>query len=507
MSDDLIAIIGCCVLGLVAHGARRQTWLEWVLRVTYCLFLFGEVINILSDPQSLYETPWSFGVLIGCTVGTALLLFKPGRQLYSLLFTVLNQIIGGRVFLAMLGKLEASVLVTPLRAKYVLPPSSAPGSGFPLPAPSIYPIPAPGAVQGSASAFDGVNPVSEPKVDAVLSTTTEDSSTNAGSESASDLAAAESLNTDTVLESAQSLPAEPVESAATQDEPLAVESAPDAEQLGTTATSGSEQPNAPDSGTSQASANPAPAASVMQKVSFFQSFFAERIFVAESIPHMNALWIYITCLAFLLTHMEIAGFQMPSIMIPTPVTMDQLFSYNFLGLVLLAIFGCGIFVSRSPLEVLRRLGLVKPSFTNILIGVGGIFVTFTYDWLWSFYTHGQEGMGYADKLSHYNEGTFTGAGASPGAAMMIATATGFCAGVGEETLIRGALQPVFGIIPSAFMHGVLHGQFAHAPLLILQVFGWSMIMGIIRRYTNTTTTIITHLGFNLLSTFLFAFNP
>jgi hypothetical protein len=133
-------------------------------------------------------------------------------------------------------------------------------------------------------------------------------------------------------------------------------------------------------------------------------------------------------------------------------------------------------------------------------------MTFAYDWLWSYYTHGQEGLGYADKLSHYNEGTFVG-GASAGAAAGVASATGICAGFGEEILIRGALQPVFGIIPAAFMHGVLHGQFAHAPLLIVQVFGWSALMGIIRRYTNTTTTIITHVGFNFVSTFIIAFNP
>ena len=79
--------------------------------------------------------------------------------------------------------------------------------------------------------------------------------------------------------------------------------------------------------------------------------------------------------------------------------------------------------------------------------------------------------------------------------------------MGEETLIRGALQPVLGIIPAALLHGVLHGQFAHAPLFILQVAGWSIVMGVIKKYTNTTTTIIGHAGFNLVTVFLFSFNP
>jgi membrane protease YdiL (CAAX protease family) len=124
--------------------------------------------------------------------------------------------------------------------------------------------------------------------------------------------------------------------------------------------------------------------------------------------------------------------------------------------------------------------------------------------LWSMYT-GTPQAGLGSKLSTYNAGTFQAGGA--GSAAILALATGICAGIGEETLIRGALQPVFGIFPAAFLHGALHGQFQHAPLLILQVAGWSTMMGIVRKYTNTTTTIITHATFNFLTTFLFAFNP
>lgn len=386
MSDDLISIIGCCIIGMLAHAAHKHHWLEWVLRVTYGLFLFGEIINLVAEPQSVVESPWTYTIMFGTTLTTGILLFKPGRKMLSLFFTCVNQIVAGRLFLACLGKLEGPLPISP----------------------------------------------------------------------------AKTMNSDTAL-------------AVLQEQALAVAAEP------------AEVP-------------------VLQKLSIGQSLLAERIFVAESIPHMNALWIYVTCMAWLLTHTEPAGFQMPSIMIPTPVTLDQLFSYNFLGLVLLAFCGTGIFVSRKPLAVLRRLGLVKPTFTQVLIGVAGIFVTFAYDYVWSTYTHSQEGLGYADKLSHYNEGTFT-SGASPGPAFLVASATGLCAGLGEETLIRGALQPVFGIVPAAFMHGALHGQFAHAPLLIMQVFGWSMMMGILRRYTNTTTTIITHVGFNFLSTFIIAFNP
>ncbi len=411
MSDDLIAIIGCSILGLMAHGAKRHAWLEWVLRVTICLFLFGELISLLDNPAAMADSPWGYYILLGTVVSSGLLLIKPGRVLFSYLFTIVNQIIAGRFLVAAFGRLHESV------------PAPSPATG-----PLITPSESSPSTENSGS---------------------DSASSSAGSPANADAAASST---------ATAVPPAPV------------------------------------------------AAPLYNKVSFLRSFVAERIFVPESIPHMNGLWIYITTLAFLLTHMEITGFQMPSIMIPVPVTLDQLFSYNFLGLILLAVCGAGIFISRKPLEVLRRLGLVKPKLWQVGVGIAGIFMTFAYDWLWSYYTHGQEGLGYADKLSHYNEGTFVG-GASAGAAAGVASATGICAGFGEEILIRGALQPVFGIIPAAFMHGVLHGQFAHAPLLIVQVFGWSALMGIIRRYTNTTTTIITHVGFNFVSTFIIAFNP
>src|SRR5262249_19733470 len=130
--------------------------------------------------------------------------------------------------------------------------------------------------------------------------------------------------------------------------------------------------------------------------------------------------------------------------------------------------------------------------------------SFAYDYIWSLFTQ-QSGLG--GMLTGYNSGTFaTGSGAL-GGATMLALATGLCAGIGEETLVRGALQPVFGILPAALLHGLLHGQFTHAPIFIIQVAGWSALMGVIRRHTNTSTTIIGHVGYNFLLTFLFAFNP
>jgi membrane protease YdiL (CAAX protease family) len=233
-------------------------------------------------------------------------------------------------------------------------------------------------------------------------------------------------------------------------------------------------------------------------------WLVDRVFVPDSLPHLNGMWIYITVLGSLLANMNLENFAAPMIGIPFPVPLDSLFSYNFLGLILLAIAGCGIIVARRPGEVMTRLGLVKPKGWHIGVALLMVLVTFGYDLIWSYFT-GSTGVG--GKLSMYNAGTFAAAGGNPGPAAFLALATGICAGAGEEVLMRGALQPVFGIIPAAILHGTLHGQFQHAPILIVQVAGWSCLMGIVRRYTNTTTTLITHALFNFITTFLFAFNP
>ncbi len=246
--------------------------------------------------------------------------------------------------------------------------------------------------------------------------------------------------------------------------------------------------------------------SVTTWAAFKTAFNANRVFIPSSIPHMVGLFIYVQTMFYLLAAMTPkSDFGMPGMPIPLPLPLDQLFSYNGLGLVMLAFCGCGIFVTRQFKEVMRRLALVRPTGPQISLGIGLVLMSFLYDYLWSLYTHGMH-LGLDSKLSLYNGGTFTAAGGFTGA-LVLAIATAIFAGVGEETLIRGALQPIFGIVPAAILHGVLHAQFQHAPIFIVQVAGWSILMGIAKRYTNTTTTIMGHAGFNFVTTFLFAFNP
>lgn len=245
---------------------------------------------------------------------------------------------------------------------------------------------------------------------------------------------------------------------------------------------------------------------IKHHLNFFKSIMEHKIFAPKSIPHMVGIFIYISTFGMLLQAINPANFQLPAIPLPIPISIIQLFSYNGLGLIVLSFCGVGIFISRDWRQALTRLGWVKPTWTHVGIGIALIFFSFSYDLAWSLYTHGLADQDLATQLSRYNSGTFSVTGGF-GMAIIVAFCTAIFAGIGEETLIRGALQPALGILPAAILHGILHAQFSHAPIFIIQVALWSVVMGITRRYTNTTTTIIGHAGFNFVTTFLFTFNP
>ncbi len=245
---------------------------------------------------------------------------------------------------------------------------------------------------------------------------------------------------------------------------------------------------------------------IFHKINPGKAIVAEQVFIPQSIPHMVGFFVYITTMAYFLHVVSPLNFEFPSMPIPLPVSLMQLFSYNGLGLVMVSFCGVGIFVTRNWKEAFDRLGWVKPKPAHVAIGLSLIIFSFVYDLVWSLYTHPLQGQDLASKLSSYNAGTFA-AGGEFGMSIILALATAIFAGVGEETLIRGALQPALGIVPAAILHGVLHAQFSHAPVFIIQVALWSVVMGIVRKYTNTTTTMIGHAGFNFVTTFLFSFNP
>jgi membrane protease YdiL (CAAX protease family) len=72
-----------------------------------------------------------------------------------------------------------------------------------------------------------------------------------------------------------------------------------------------------------------------------------------------------------------------------------------------------------------------------------------------------------------------------------AVLVGVAAGVGEEVLFRGALQPRLGIVITTVIFGALHLNYALS-FSLLSVLLVGFALALLRKYTNTTTSIITH---------------
>ena len=85
-------------------------------------------------------------------------------------------------------------------------------------------------------------------------------------------------------------------------------------------------------------------------------------------------------------------------------------------------------------------------------------------------------------------------GVGPVAALIV----GVSAGLGEELVFRGVLQPRLGIVLPALMFAAAHA-FQYNFDSLLQVFLLGLIFGVIRKWTNTTTCALIHGGYDFVA--------
>ncbi len=244
---------------------------------------------------------------------------------------------------------------------------------------------------------------------------------------------------------------------------------------------------------------------IRKKLKASEYFGQKRIFVPSSFPNLMALFIYFHVSLYLLTNAKFTG-NIGPVILPTSQSIQQFLPYNGIPFLFMSLCGIGIIVTRSYKESFQRLSLLKPNRWQIGLGILLVLASFVYEAYWTIYTHSMGQDDLATTLSYYNSATFTLAGPFL-PSVILALLTTLFAAIGEEVLIRGALQPVLGILPSALLHAMLLSHSSTLPISIWQLFVWSTFMGLVKRYTNTTTTIITHAGFNLFTILLFAANP
>jgi len=157
--------------------------------------------------------------------------------------------------------------------------------------------------------------------------------------------------------------------------------------------------------------------------------------------------------------------------------------------VLAALLGAGLLTRRDAAGLRQRLGLQRPTARQLWTGVRWmVFFVFLQGCIgvtWTLLSPDQAGQ--VGGISQELLGNFD----TVGEWFLLAAA----AGLGEELFFRGALQPIFGIVPTSLIFAVSHVQYGLSPATLV-VFLLSIILGIIRKRSNTTVAILVHSGYN-----------
>src|SRR3954447_18078499 len=203
-----------------------------------------------------------------------------------------------------------------------------------------------------------------------------------------------------------------------------------------------------------------------------------------------ALWILLIGGATLLTvDMESVASQ---VNITVRYSIITVIAYPALALCLV-----GIWVTRSPREAIKRLGLERVDARQIGISLGMVIPVLILGIGLDALGRQLQPVRYAQLESVLK--AMSSNVTNPAIALILA----LCSGIGEEILFRGAIQPRLGIGLTALLFASLHTQYG-ATFAIVGVFLIGIILGYQRKYMNTTSSIITHSTYNFVA-FLLAY--
>ena len=158
----------------------------------------------------------------------------------------------------------------------------------------------------------------------------------------------------------------------------------------------------------------------------------------------------------------------------------------------LALFGVGLYIRRNLAAAALRLGVVRPTWWQVALALAaaGAFYAFILGVDALSHALTPQVAGQVDKTTTHMYGAILG---DPLGVAALALLPGIC----EEILFRGALQLRLGLLATAALFTSTHTQYGLSfdTLSILTV---AIGLGLIRKYTNTTTSGICHVTYNLL---------
>lgn len=162
-----------------------------------------------------------------------------------------------------------------------------------------------------------------------------------------------------------------------------------------------------------------------------------------------------------------------------------------LALVAAAILGVGAWTRRSWPKVWERLGLRPLQRTDLLVIIRWTPVLVLAEGLISLLLTlvNPEQLALLERVNNAFLGDLD--------SLLEWLILGLASGIGEEILFRGAIQPAFGLVPTAALFAVVHTQYGFSPLMLF-IFLLGLILGMIRQRYSTTSAILVHFTYNFI---------
>ena len=174
----------------------------------------------------------------------------------------------------------------------------------------------------------------------------------------------------------------------------------------------------------------------------------------------------------------------------SPLTVGDLIAQE-VPFVIIAVAGVGLYIRRNFTATAGRLGVVAPAWWQVVLALAaaGAFVAFGQEMEVLSRSWTPE---VATQVNSTTEHLFGGLN-NPMGIVVLALAPGIC----EEVLFRGALQPRLGLLVTAVLFTSIHTQYGLS-FDTLSVFVIAIGLGLIRKYANTTASVICHVSYNLV---------
>ena len=220
---------------------------------------------------------------------------------------------------------------------------------------------------------------------------------------------------------------------------------------------------------------------------------ANASFSPESPLHVTAIILSLAFIGLKTTQFVLSGGLdgLAESLAESGIALDQV-AFTGILWVLAALLGVGLGFRRTPAQAAQRLGLRAPTRVDVRQGLiygGGLYVaSLAMAAIW------------AALVSPETFAEQTAASQQLGSAinsLPLVLVVSLSAAIGEEIFFRGALQPVFGLVPTSLFFALVHTQYTLTPASVW-IIVVALALGLLRQRVGTTAAIVAHFVYNFI---------